>query len=133
MKTLGFSMGLSVAAGALSALVVSFLPLDAGTRTSAFLGVGVGTAIGLLALVIKTQLATLAPTGTASVKAVLTGQVLTFFLRLVAIGTGAIALHNDEALSPVAFVLAFFSVYLGQQFVEVRSLLAARAAKTEVS
>jgi hypothetical protein len=133
VKSFGFSLGLSVLAGALVALGVAVFPLEAGLRSSAFLGVGVGAVIGVLSLIIKTQLVALLPGSRGGLQAVLTGQVLTFLLRLLAVGAGALALHGDEQSSPVAFVLTFFLVYLAQQFVEVRSLLAMRAVKPEVT
>jgi hypothetical protein len=126
-------MALMMLAGALAAVAVALFPLEPGPRSSAMLGVAVGTIVGLLAIVIKTQLVALAPAGSTGVQAVLAGQVLTFFLRLLAVGVGALALHQNPLASPVAYVLTFFTVYLAQQFVEVRSLLAARAAKTGVT
>ncbi|MEW5740601.1 MAG: hypothetical protein AB1938_16855 [Myxococcota bacterium] len=135
MKTLGtslllsFTLGLAVAAGAL------VLGLEPSVRTAALVGAGVSTAVGALALVIKTA----APIsgGTKGVQALLSRQVLSLFLRLGAVGLGAASLHLNGASSSasLAFVVTFFIAYLGQQVVEVRSLLAVRqsAAKPEVT
>jgi hypothetical protein len=131
VKALGVGIGLIVVAGALAALGVALMPLEPAVRASAYFGAGLGTALGLVALSFKTWLVRNAPPGKGGIKALMTGQVVTFLMRVLAIGAGAIAVHADPAASPVAFVVTFFLVYLAQQFVEVRSLLAAGAAKPQ--
>jgi hypothetical protein len=135
MKTLGTSLlstlafGLAVAAGA------RLLVHEGAARTAALVGAAVSTAVGALALVMKTA----APIsgGTKGVQALLSRQVLALFLRLGAVGLGAASLHFDGAgaLASLAFVVTFFIAYLGQQVVEVRSLLSVRqrAEKPEVT
>jgi hypothetical protein len=135
VKTLGtsllttFALGLAAAAGAL------LLGLDGEVRTAALVGAGVSTAVGALALVIKT--ASPISGGTKGVQALLSRQVLSLFLRLGAVGLGAASLHLNGAgpSASLAFVVTFFIAYLGQQVVEVRSLLSVRqsAAKPEVT
>ena len=135
MKTLGTSLLLTVALGLAVAGGVLVLGLEASTRLGALVGALVSTVIGALAVVIKTA----APIagGTKGVQALLSRQVLSLFLRLGAVALGAAALHLNDAgpSAPLAFVVTFFIAYLGQQVVEVRSLLAVRqsTAKSEVT
>lgn len=141
MKTLGTSLLVTFALGAAVAAGVLALGLDAGLRTAALVGAGVSTAIGALALVIKT--ATPVKGGTRGLQMLMSRQVLSLALRLGAVGLGAFALRggvgaaddSNATAAPMAFVVTFFIVYLGQQVVEVRSLLAVRdsAAKSEVT
>lgn len=136
MKSLAANLAVTLALGGLVAALVDVFPLEAGLRQSALLGAAVSTVLGAVALLIKTQLAAVVTRGTAAVKALVTGQTLAFLLRLLAVGVGAFALKQDTAQSPIAFVVAFFAVYLAQQFVEVRSLLAVHggpAKSSEVS
>lgn len=123
MKNFATALVLELLIVALVGGAVMVLSLGAGERAAALLGVGVSGLLGALALLVKTQVAKLSTKG---VKQLLSAQVSMFLLRLVAVGVGALALRGDEASSPVAFVLAFFAVYLGQQVVEVRSVLAVR-------
>ena len=53
----------------------------------------------------------------------LAAQVSTFLLRLLAVGMGAVTIKVAQ-LSPVAFVIAFMVVSLGQQALETHHLLA---------
>lgn len=133
MKSLWFNLGLIAAMGALAALVVSALPLEPGVRFSALVGLAVSTLVGHGALSLKVRLASLAPQGGAGVQALLVGMVVSFLLRLFVAGGGALALNAKPDRSPAAFLLAFFALYLAQQFLEVRTLLAARPAKPEVT
>jgi hypothetical protein len=135
VKTLGTSLLLTLALGLAVAGGVLLLGLEASTRLGALVGAGVSTAIGALAVVIKT--ASPIAGGTRGIQVLLSRQVLSLFLRLGAVGLGAAALHLNGAgpSAPLAFVVTFFIAYLGQQVVEVRSLLAVRQspAKSEVT
>lgn len=126
MKSLTLTLSLVVALGVVAGALVSGLGLDEGTSLSAYVGVLTGTAMGLLTLLIKTQLAGRITGGIAGVKALVAGLGVTFFLRLLGIAAGLIGLHGNPAASPIAFVIAFFAVSLGQQALEMKSLLAAR-------
>ena len=133
MKSMTASIGLTVLLGALVARGVTAVHLEPATRGSALLGVGVSTVLGIAALIIKTQFMRLIAPGSPGIKALMGGQVLSFLLRLLAVGVGAVALKADPDSSPAGFVLAFFAVYMTQQFVETRSLLASYPTKSGVS
>lgn len=124
MKNFATALVLELLIAAVAGAVVLGLGLGAGDRSSALLGVGVGGLLGVLSLLVKTQVAKLATT--KGIKQLLSAQVSMFVLRLVAILVGALLLKQDPASSPIAYVLAFFAVYLGQQVVEVKSVLAVR-------
>ena len=130
MKSLTTTLPLTLALGGLVALLVFVLPLDAGDRTSAWIGTGVASLLGAVALVIKTQFSGMGLTGTAAMKALVTAQGLAFMLRLIAVGVGAVWLKQNESLSPMAFVIAFFVVSLSQQALETRSLLTGATRKS---
>ena len=130
MKALTTTLPLTLALGGLVALLVFVLPLDAGDRTSAWIGALVASLLGAVALVIKTQFSGMGLTGTAAMKALVTAQGLAFMLRLIAVGVGAVSLKQNEALSPMAFVIAFFVVSLSQQALETRSLLTGATRKS---
>ena len=132
MKSMAANMGLTVLLGGLVAVLVSVAGLDPVTKDSALLGAGVSTVLGVVALTIKAQFLRLSA-GSVEVKGLLSGQVLSFLLRLLAVGAGALALKSDPDSSPFGFVLAFLAVYVTQQFVETRSLMASYAAKSGVS
>jgi hypothetical protein len=132
VKTLSTSLLITVAVGAAVAVGVLVTGLAPAVRTAAWLGAGVSTALGALALLIKT--ASPLGGGPSGLRTLLSRQVLALFLRLGAVLLGAVALRGDGAAA-VAFVMTFFIAYLGQQVVEVRSLLAVRqgVAKSEVT
>lgn len=132
MKTLSTSLLITFAVGAVVAGGVLVLGLEPAVRTAAWLGTGVSTALGALALLIKT--ASPLKGGTSGLRALLSRHVLALFLRLGAVLLGAVALRENGSAA-IAFVMTFFIAYLGQQVVEVRSLLAVRqgAAKSEVT
>lgn len=132
MKSMAANMGLTVLLGGLVAVLVTVVGLEPATTGSALLGAGVATVLGVVTLTIKAQFFRLS-TGTIEVKGLLSGQVLSFLLRLLAVGAGALALKADPDSSPFGFVLAFLAVYVTQQFVETRSLMASYAAKSGVS
>jgi hypothetical protein len=117
----------TLALGGVVAASAMLLPLEAGTRTSALIGALVAAALGALAIVLKTQLGK-GLTGAAALKVMMTSLGLTFMLRLLAVGLGAVVLKQDEALSPMAFVIAFFISSLLQQVLETRSLLSSLPA-----
>lgn len=132
MKSMAANMALTVLLGGLVAVLVSVVGLEPATKGSALLGAGVATVLGVVTLTIKAQFLRLSA-GTIEVKGLLSGQVLSFLLRLLAVGAGAMALRADPDGAPFGFVLAFLAVYVTQQFVETRSLLASYAAKSGVS
>lgn len=120
---------LTLALGGVVAALAFVLPLEAGTQTSALIGALVASVLGAVAMVLKTQLGR-GLTGNSALKALMTAQGLAFMLRLLAVGLGAIMIKQDEALSSMAFVIAFFVVTLGQQLLETRSLLSGVKVKS---
>lgn len=130
------ALAVSLGAGALGAAVLAVAPLDGPARTGALLGVAASAAVGLAALLLKAWLTRgllKAPKEVQALRGLMQLQGLSLGLRVVAVGLGALALRLAH-LDAVAFVLAFFAVYLVQQAVEVRYLIAAqRAAGPKVS
>lgn len=121
MKSLATTLPVTLALGGLVGAVVAVLPLEAADRTSALIGALAAAVLGAVVLVLKTQLAGAGLKGTAAIKALVTAQGLSFLLRLIVVGVGAFALRG--ALSPIAYVIAFFAVSLPQQALETKSLL----------
>ena len=112
----------TVALSGLVGVCAMVLPLDEGTRTSALIGALAASVLGTLVIVLKTQLGK-GLTGAAALKVMMTALGLTFMLRLLTVAMGAIALKQNDSLSPIAFVIAFFISSLLQQLLETRSLL----------
>ncbi len=122
MKTLNAMLASTVALSGLVGVCAMVLPLDEGTRTSALIGALAASVLGTLVIVLKTQLGK-GLTGAAALKVMMTALGLTFMLRLLTVAMGAIALKQNDSLSPIAFVIAFFISSLLQQLLETRSLL----------
>ena len=131
MKSLSTMLPLTLALGGVVATLAMVLPMDPGSRTSALIGALVASLAGAVTMVLKTLLGR-GLTGNAALKALMTAQGLAFMLRLVAVGLGAVLLRQDESLSAMAFVIAFFVVSLGQQVLETRSLLSGSSTKVKV-
>lgn len=127
MKSLPLTLALVVLLGVAVAALVSALGFEEGERLSAHLGVLVATGLGLVSLLVKTQLAGRITEGQAGLKALLVAQGFSFLLRLLAVAAGIFALRSEPSASPIAFVITFFVVSLAQQALEMRSLLAARS------
>ncbi|MBL8912528.1 MAG: hypothetical protein JNM17_17680 [Archangium sp.] len=130
MKSLTTTLPLTIAIGGAVAALSLVLPFEAASKTSWLIGALIAAFTGAIVLALKLMLAGPASIkGTAAMKAVLTAQMLSLFVRIIAVGVGAFALKNAE-LSPIMFVFSFALVSMGQQFVEAKSLL---ARKTEVT
>lgn len=127
VKSLNTMLPLTLALGGVVAILVLALPMETTVRTSAMLGTLVSSVIGALVMALKSLLTRGNVAGTAALKALMTAQVLAFMLRLIAVGVGAVAVKQNEALSPMAFVIAFFVVSAAQQMLETRNLLAGTA------
>lgn len=121
-------LSLTLTLGALVAAAALVLPMDEGSRKSALIGTALASLLGAVAMVIKTQLGK-GLTGTNALKAMMTAQGLAFMFRLLAVGLGAVVMKQDAALSPMAFVIAFFVVSLCQQALETHSLLSGTKVK----
>jgi hypothetical protein len=122
MKNFTTTMLITLALGAVVSGLTSVLPFDEAGRSAWWLGALIASVLGLLTLVIKTQLSGGGLKGTAAMKALVTAQVLSFMLRLIAVGVGALALKLNDG-SPMTFVIAFFIVSLAHQALETRTLL----------
>lgn len=114
-----FALGGLVAA---AAFLISFPRED---QMSWAIGAITAGVVGVLAFVLKTQLAPPGLTGSAAMKGLLAAQGISFMFRLVAVGLGAVVV-KDRGLPFVGFVLSFAVVSLAQQVLETRTLLAAR-------
>jgi hypothetical protein len=124
----------ALGAGASVASAILLLPLESELRVPGLVGATIGGLVGVLGLVIKAPHQTPVE-GPAAMRVMLSAQMTTFTLRLLAVGIGAAAFKFDGDFSPVAYVAGFFCVYLIQQFAEMRSLLAGAqaVAKKEVT
>ncbi|MFT3713726.1 MAG: hypothetical protein QM817_39205 [Archangium sp.] len=139
MKSLSATLPLTLAIGGLAAALSLVLPFEASSKTSWLIGALAAAFTGALVLTLKLLVAGPSSTGTmsgaAAMKSVLTAQMLSIFVRLIAVGLGAFLLKQNE-LSPIMFVFAFALVSLGQQFLEARALLArtpVKPVKSEVT
>ena len=128
MKPLSTQLLTTLAIAAAGAAVVMLLPLAGVAHDSALLGALGASLLGVVAMVLKTQLGK-GLTGNAALRALVTAQGLAFMLRLLAVGASAIVIKDSEALSPAPFVITFFVVSLAQQALETRSLLAGATVK----
>jgi threonine/homoserine efflux transporter RhtA len=125
-------VSLSVATAVVVAGLALALPLDADVRIASLYGIVLALVFGVLALFMKSQVrAARQLSGSVQLKAVMLAQGLSFALRLIAVLAGTFVCHRNQ-LSPIAFVVGFFSTYLVQQAIEVRHLLAVTAAQPEV-
>lgn len=125
MKSFLQKLPLTLALGGLAAAVTLVLRFEPAERSAWLVGCLTAAVLGALTLLLKTTLTGMGLTGAAALKALMTAQMLTFFLRLLVVGVGAFGTQQND-LSPVYFVIAFFVVSLAQQVLETRSLLSAR-------
>jgi hypothetical protein len=128
MKSLTTTLPLTLAIAGLVAGLLVVLPFEQASSVSWLIGALSAAVVGAVVLVLKLTVASPSLTGTAAMKALLTAQVLSFFVRLIAVGVGAVLLLQSER-SPVMFVFSFALASLGQQFLEARSLLARNPVK----
>ena len=117
--------------GLLAGGVVLSLGLDSASEVAGLVGVVVSTVFGLAALVQKARSAAAFPDGAAGLKALMSVQVLTLGLRLVAVLVGGLVMKR-LGLEPIAYVLAFFACYVAQQVIEMRFVLEASKARHAV-
>ena len=129
MKSSLSSYAVTTLSGAAVAVLAASLQLEPAALQAAYLGSGVSTLAGLGALWWKGRVAEAEPTGTRSLKALFSAQVLVLAVRVLLVLGGALAIRAQGQPALVAFVLAFFAVYALQQVVEVRFLLAAKGAR----
>lgn len=132
MKPLNSMLVSTLALGGVVGVLAMVLPMEEGMKTSALIGALAASVMGVLAIVLKTQLGK-GLTGAAALKVMMTSLGLTFMLRLLTVGLGAMVVKQDEALSPFAFVIAFFVSSLLQQALETRSMLGSLPASAGVN
>ena len=125
MKAALQMLPLTLALGGLAAAVTLVLRFEPVAQTSWLIGCLVAAVLGAITLVLKTAFTGMGLTGMAALKALMTAQMLAFFLRLLVVGVGAFGLQQN-GLSAMHFVISFFVVSLAQQALETRSLLSAR-------
>ena len=121
MKQFSFYAGVSAAVAATAALVVALVPASDSSRGAAWLGVGLATLSGAVALLLKRR-----AMSTDGLDALTNGiktlaMVMAMRALLLTAGLYFVARHNEGALG---FVCGFFSVYLGQQWLEISYLIA---------
>ncbi len=121
-------------AGVAVVLVCLALPLDTAAELSGLIGASISGVVGLVTLTIKKRLGSLG-TGAHGLRLLLSAQVSALMIRLLAVGVGAIAIKTNSGLSLISYLTAFFSVYVAQQLIEMRSLLlgVTTATQSEVS
>jgi len=113
-KHAGLAAGVAVTGLALAA----FLPKTSETRQSAFIGVVLAAATGVVALVLKRQAVR------KDLKAAMKAVGVVFGLRAVGVVVGLLW-AVQTGLSPVAFVAGFFGTYFVLQWIEVSYVMAA--------
>ncbi|MFY0526516.1 hypothetical protein ACN28I_26370 [Archangium gephyra] len=113
-KHAGLAAGVAGAGLALAA----FLPKTSEARQSAFIGVVLAAATGVVALVLKRQAVR------KDLKAAMKAVGVVFGLRAVGVVVGLLW-AVQTGLSPVAFVAGFFGTYFVLQWIEVSYVMAA--------
>ncbi len=113
-KHSGLAAGVAVVGLALAA----FLPKAPEARQSAFIGVVLAAATGVVALVLKRQAVR------KDLKAAMKAVGVVFGLRAVGVVVGLLW-AVQTGLSPVAFVAGFFGTYFVLQWIEVSYVMAA--------
>ena len=120
MKQFSFYAAVSAAVAAVAALIVAWVPANDATREAAWLGVGLATLSGAIALLLKRR--AMASDGLDALTSGMKTLATVMSMRALLLGAGLywVAKHNDGALG---FVCGFFGVYLGQQWLEISYLL----------
>lgn len=121
MKQFSFYAGVSAAAAALAALVVALVPASDASRGAAWFGIALATASGAIALLLKRR--AMSSDGLDALTSGMKTLALVMSMRalVLTIGLYWVARHNADGA--LGFVCGFFSVYLGQQWLEISYLL----------
>jgi hypothetical protein len=120
VKKFSFYAAVSAAIAATAALVVPLVPASNDARTAAWLGVGLATASGMIALLLKRRAMSTDGLDSLTSGMKTLGAVMAMRVMLLVIGLVWVARHSEGALG---FVVGFFGVYLGQQWLEISYLL----------
>ena len=120
MKQFSFYAAVSAAVAAAAAGVVALVPASDASKGAAWLGVGLATLSGAIALLLKRS--AMATDGLDSVTRGMKTLARVMAMRALVLMAGLywVARHNDGAMG---FVCGFFGVYLGQQWLEISYLL----------
>lgn len=113
-KHAGLAMGVAVT----GLVVAAFLPKAPEARQSAFIGVALAAATGVVALVLKRRAVR------KDLKEALKAVGVMFGLRAVGVVAGLLW-TVESGLNPVAFVAGFFGTYFALQWIEVSYVMAA--------
>jgi hypothetical protein len=117
-KTFRKHAGLAAGVAVVGLVVAAFLPKAPEARLSAFIGVALAAATGVVALVLKRRAVR------KDLKAALKAVGVMFGLRAVGVVAGLLW-AVESGLSPVAFVAGFFGTYFALQWIEVSYVMAA--------
>jgi hypothetical protein len=110
--------GLAAGVAGVGLALAAFLPKAPEARQSAFIGVVLAAATGVVALVLKRQAVR------KDLKAAMKAVGVVFGLRAVGVVVGLLW-AVQTGLSPVAFVAGFFGTYFVLQWIEVSYVMAA--------
>lgn len=124
MKQFAVTMGLVLLAGAVASGLVLALSLEPAEQSSALLAVLVSTLAGVFSVAFKRRTA-----DQDAVAVLLKAQGLGFGVKLAAVAAGLVALKRTGG-APVPFVVVFLAMYVVQQLIETRFVLASRRART---
>lgn len=123
MKGFSFYAAVSAAVAAAATAVVPLVPASEQTHLAAWLGIGLATVSGAIALLLKRR--SMSSDGLDSLATGLKALGLVMALRaaLLALGLLWVTRHGDGAMG---FVAGFFVAYLGQQWLEISYLMTAQ-------
>ena len=110
--------GLAAGVAVVGLAVAAFLPKSPEARLSAFIGVALAAATGVVALVLKRRAVR------KDLKEALKAVGVMFGLRAVGVVAGLLW-AVESGLNPVAFVAGFFVTYFALQWIEVSYVMAA--------
>ena len=120
MKGFSFYAAVSAAVATASAVVVPLVPANPDTHAAAWLGIGLATISGAIALLLKRR--AMSSDGleslTTGIKTL--GTVMALRGMMLTLGIIWVARHGDGA---IGLVVGFFAVYLCQQWLEISYLL----------
>ena len=121
MKSFSSYAAVSAAAASVAALVVALVPASESSRNAAWLGVGLATLTGAIALLLKRR--AMATDGLDALTTGMKALGLVMAMRAVLLTAGLVWVARQHEPSALGFVAGFFSVYLGQQWLEISYLL----------
>ncbi len=130
MRSFSFYAAVSAAVACVAALVVALVPAGESARSAAWLGVGLATASGAIALLLKRR--AMASDGLDSLTTGMKTLGLVMSMRAGMLMTGLVWLAPRHEAAALGFVAGFFGVYLGQQWLEISYLLTEQRRHTQL-